>query len=428
VDRLVQVGVDHRSAPLAVRERVALDAPRVRALLGAVRAEGWADEALVLSTCNRTEVYVASPAEGAAAPLALAALRRAAPEAPPEEEGVYLTRQGDVAAEHLMRVAAGLESAVLGETEIQGQVREAHRLAREAKALGPFLDRLASGALRAGRRARAETGLSAGAVSHGQAALEVARRIFGGAKEPRVLVVGAGVMATQAAGCLASLPGARFTVANRTREAAEALAGALPSARATGLDEVAAALAEAHVAVFAGGEGALSRAALEAAAKERRDPLLVLDLGVPRCVDPTVADVAGVFLYDLEAVEALLARSLEGRRLAVPAAEALVAEEIEDFRAWERRLVATPAIRSLAEWAETLRRAELDRLPASTPPETRAAVEEATRRLVERLLRRPAARVRQGVERGDPALPTPDHLRNVFGLGEGDDEAGAPPP
>jgi glutamyl-tRNA reductase len=129
-----------------------------------------------------------------------------------------------------------------------------------------------------------------------------------------------------------------------------------------------------------------------------------------------VTEIPGVFLYDLEALEALTARSLAGRREAVPAVEAILAEELAAFRAWARTRRAAPAIRSLVEWAEALRQAELDRLPDAASPETRAAVDEATRRLVERLLRRPAARVRQGVERQDPALPTPDHLKKVFGL------------
>jgi glutamyl-tRNA reductase len=420
MDRLIQVGLDHHVAPLAVRERVALDAGRVRALLESLREEPWAEEALLVSTCNRTELYL-STTEPDAASLAIARLRRAAPGAPAEESEPWLTRQGDVAAEHLVRVAAGLESAILGETEIQGQVRDAHRLAREAGALGPMLDRLATTALRAGKRVRTETAVSRGAVSHGQAAFEVARRIFGGAKAREVLVVGAGEMATQSAHALSALEDARFVVANRTRENAERLAASLPSARAVGLDDVAAALGTVHVAVFAGGEGCLRRDALEAAIRHRRDPLLLLDYGVPRCVDAAVAEVPGVFLYDLEALEAIVAKSVDERRGSVPACESIVREELDEFRAWARTRRAAPAIRSLVEWAESLRRAELARLPEGTSPEVRAAVDEATRRLVERLLRRPSARVRQGVERDDPALPTPDHLRNLFGLGDDDE-------
>jgi glutamyl-tRNA reductase len=413
---LAQVGLDHRSAPLAVRERLAVPGDRVPDFLRSLRREGWADEALCLSTCNRTEVYVVSGAAEASS-LALAALRRFSPDAPPETEGVYLRRVGEDAATHLFRVAAGLESAILGETEIQGQVREAHRAGADAGTVGRSLDRLVQGALHTGKRVRSETALSQGAVSHGHAATEVVRRVFGDLRGRVVLVVGAGEMAARAAAALAALEPASFAVANRSPEGARGLAGTLgPSVSCTGLEEVPVRLSSADVAVFAGGAGPLSRDAVAQALGRRRDPLLVLDYGVPRNVHPEVADLPGVFLYDLEALESVVEGALAARRAAVPEAERIVAEEVARFRSWHRTLRASPAIRSLVAWAEEVRLAELRNLPRDASPETRAAVEEITRRLVERLLNRPAARVRRGVEEGDPALPSPDHLRNVFGL------------
>jgi glutamyl-tRNA reductase len=399
---------------------VALSAAAVRALLARLRGEPWASEALCVSTCNRTELYVVSPDPGATT-LALAALRASAPDAPGESEGVFLRRVGEDAALHLFRVAAGLESAVLGETEIQGQVREAHRVGLEAATVGPFLDRLLRGALRAGKRVRTETGLSRGAVSHGHAAAEVARRVFGDLRQRSVLVVGAGEMATRAASALTALPGGRFVVANRSPEAADALASTLGAgAAAVPLDEVPRLLSTAHVAVFAGAGAPLDPAVLSFALERRRDPLLVLDYGVPRNVPPAVAEVPGVFLYDLDALEAVVETGLSARRDAVPDAERVLGEEVTKFRAWHRALRAAPALRSLAAWAEEVRRAEVEALPLDASEEVRAAVDDLTRRLVERLLVRPAARVRRGVEEGDPTAPTPDHLRNVFGLPEED--------
>jgi glutamyl-tRNA reductase len=406
-----------------VRERIAVPAERVTEILAAVSAEGWAQETMLLSTCNRTEAYAVSAA-GDAASLLVASLRRLLPSAPPEEEGVYVRRVGEDAAVHLFRVAAGLESAMLGETEIQGQVKEAHRLGREATTVGAFLDRLATSALHAGKRVRTETAISRGAVSHGQAAYEVARRIFGDLKHRSVLVVGAGEMATRAALALAALPGGAYVVANRTRERAERLLAALGGGEAADLEAVEERLARAHVAVFAGGPGTMPAERVRAATAKRRDPLLILDYGVPRRVEPAAADIQGVFLYDLEAVEALMARALDARRSAVSPAEAILEEEVHRFRSWHKTLRAVPVLRSLAAWAEEVRRAEVAMLPPDCPPATRAAVEETTKRLVERLVRRPAARVRRGVEQDDPALPTPDHLRNLFGLGE--DAGGAP--
>lgn len=246
------------------------------------------------------------------------------------------------------------------------------------------------------------------------------RRVFGDLKGRTVLVVGAGEMATRAATALSGLPGGRYVVANRTLASAETLAKTLPEGRAAGLDVATPMLAEAAVAVFAGGGEPLSRAGarLEAVVARRREPLVVFDYGVPRLVDAGVGEIAGVFLYDLENLEQMLAKSLASRREAVPAAEAILAEEFDGFRAWHRSRAAVPAIRSLQAWAEEIRRGELAHLPPDLAPTVRDAVENVTRRIVDRILRRPTARVRQGAEEGNPALPTPANLRHLFGLDE----------
>lgn len=424
---VVQVGVDHHRAPLDVRERLAVPGDRLPALLAHLAAEPFLSEVLVVSTCNRTEAYATS-ADPEGASLLVTALRRLLPAAPPPDDACWSRRMGEHAALHLFRVCAGLDSALLGETEIAHQVREAHRAALEAKAIGPVLDRLASLALKAGKRARSETSLSKGAVSHGQAAYEVTRRVYSDLKGRTVLVEGAGEMATLAAKALTALPGGRYVVANRSAEAAQALAATLPGGTAAGLVAVPDLLAAADVVVLAGGGDTLSRSALEEAVARRRAPIVLFDFGVPRRVDAAARDLPGVFLYDLEAVEALLSRSLTGRREAVPAAESILSEEFAGFRAWLRSRAVVPAIRTLQAWAEEIRRAELSHLPPALPPDTRAAVDEVTRRIVEKILRRPAARVRQGAEAADPGLPTPEHLRHVFGLDEpAVDDVGGPP-
>ena len=211
---LVQIGIDHHTASLDVRERIAIPADRLLHVVATLGAEPWLTEALVVSTCNRTEVYAVTDAPDGAA-LVLATLRRLVPAAPADDDSMYVRRLGEAAAEHLLRVAAGLESAVLGESEIQGQVRDAHQVALAAKTAGPVLDRLASCALRVGKRARTETGLGLGAISHGHAAYEAVRRVFGDLERRTVLVVGAGTMATLAAKSLTALQGGRYVVANR---------------------------------------------------------------------------------------------------------------------------------------------------------------------------------------------------------------------
>jgi glutamyl-tRNA reductase len=272
--------------------------------------------------------------------------------------------------------------------------------------------------VKTGKRARTETALSAGGVSHGSAAAEVTRRVFGTLRDRTVLVVGAGEMATQTARALASLGGGRFVVANRTRERAETLARDLGTTDVRGIDEVPAVLAEVHVAVLATETWSLARREVEAALARRRAPLLLVDLGLPRVADPAAADHPGVFLYSVEDLERLVAAALAVRREAVPAAEGIVAEELGRLRTWHRGLRVHPALKSLNDWAEDLRQAEMSHLPADLPGPAREAVESLTRRLVQKLLGRPASRVVQGAETADPNLPTAEHLKSVFGLDE----------
>lgn len=414
---LHQVGVDPHVAPLEVRERLAVGLARSAEVARAVRDALSASEALVVSTCNRTEVYVASNLPDAAE-RALNALLAALPDAPSPEQGCYVKRSGEAAARHVFRLAAGLESAILGETEIQGQLRDAHAACTAAGVTGPILDRLVRGAVHAGKRARSETSLSSGGVSHGSAAAQVARRVFGTLEAREVLIVGAGHIATQAARAFVDLGGREFLVANRTHARAEELAALLPAARTLPLEDVEARLKTAHVVVLAADTTPLSAALMQRVLARRRDPILLLDLCMPRQVEPAVGDLAGAFLYDLESLEALVATALAARREAVPRVEAILDEEFARFHDWSRGQVALPAIRSLNEWAEEVRRAEVGLLPEDFPPAARPAVEALTRRLVQKLLGRPAARVAEGARASDPRLPTPEHLKSLFGLEE----------
>jgi glutamyl-tRNA reductase len=283
------------------------------------------------------------------------------------------------------------------------------------------LDRLFQAAIRTGKKARAETGISEGGVSHGSAAAQVVRRIFDSLEGRRVLVVGAGQMATQAARAVAEVGEMDFAIANRTRAHAQALAAAVPhNADVHDLDELHDLLPRAHVVIFGGGASTISVAQLKTALKRRRDPLLVIDLGVPRYVEAAAGDLPGIFLYDLESLEQLVANALASRREAVPAVEALVQKELDEFAAWVRGRRAMPAIHTLNEWAESIRQSELAWLPEDLTPDMRARIDKLTKRLVKRLLGRAAARVVKGHGDGDPNLPTADDLRSVFGLDEGD--------
>jgi glutamyl-tRNA reductase len=227
-------------------------------------------------------------------------------------------------------------------------------------------------------------------------------------------------MASQTARALATL-GGRFVVANRTPEHAEALAKDLGPATTTSLDEVGPLLREAHVLVLATESWVLARREVATALPRRRDPLLIVDLGLPRVVEPSTADLPGVFLYGVEDLERIVGASLAARREAIPAAEAIVAEEAARFAAWSRALRVHPALSTLQTWAEALRRDEVAGLPAEMSEADRKVVDALTRRLVQKILGRPASRVVEGATNEDPALPTAEHLKRVFGLDETED-------
>ena len=421
---LFHVGIDHHLAPLDVREQVAQDPDAALRITRAIGAEGWVTEAALISTCNRTELYVVTE-ETDGADLVLGAWVRHVPGAPPPSSGYYRRERGSAAALHLLRVASGLESAIVGETEIQGQVRISHERGLAAETVGPVLDRLFQAALRAGKRARSETGISEGGVSHGSAAADVVRRIFDDLQDRSVLIVGAGQIAAQAARTVAEVEGGRFIIANRTRARADALAEELRTttgrvANVQGLEGLLDTMADVHVAIFATGADPVTVAEVQRAVRRRREPLLLIDLGVPRCIAPEASETRGVFLYDLEALERMVAGAVASRRESIPEVESLLRGELDEFATWLRGRGAMPALRSLHDWAESIRTAEMRWLPDDADEETREAVDRLTRRLVQRLLGRATARVVKGTGSEDPELPTAQDLRSLFGLEEGE--------
>jgi glutamyl-tRNA reductase len=399
---LAVVGVSHHSAPLEVRERVALE-PEAAAALARDLA-GDDGEAVCLSTCNRTELYVAGPGIEERAAGLLGA----------EAEGAVYHRRDDEAARHLFRVASGLDSRVRGETEILGQVRAAYALGTP----GPMLDRLFREALRVGRKVRAQSPVGDARSSAASAAAVLAERVLGDLADRTVFIVGAGEIGARAAARL-SARGARIGfVANRGEGRRLALArqfGAVPLA----LENAGAALGSADVVVSSTGSPGfvLTRAQVERAlaARDRR-PLLLIDLAVPRDVDPEIASLPYAFLYDIDDLDAAV-----GPGTAVGAAaraEALVAEEAERFRAWQASRGVVPAIAALRAKAEGIRAGELDRAArrlARLSDDERRAVEAVTAQIVNKLLHEPTVRLKDaaaGAEGGAYA----DAVRHLFAL------------
>ena len=391
--RLLLVGTSHRLAPVEVRERVALDSDGEAAL---ARRLGEGGEAVCLSTCNRTELYLAAAdteVAGERATVELADLGRI----PRGELEPYLYRlEQDAAATHLFRVAAGLDSLVPGEGEIQGQVRAAY----ERGAVGPLLDRLFRHALQTGKRARSETAIGERPASVASAAAALAAQVFGDLSGRELLVVGAGKVGQLAAKHLVSRGAALTVVANRTFDRASALASQF-EASAQPLDSVESQLSEADIVVSSTSarEQIVSREQVERALPARKGrPLLLLDLAVPRDLDPAIRELHGSFLFDIDDLQAVVEETLTGRRGEAVRAEEIVAAEGERFRDWLGSLDAVPAIASLRDRAESIRRGELAKASprlAGLSERERHAVESLTSQIVNKLLHQPIMRLKE---------------------------------
>jgi glutamyl-tRNA reductase len=423
---VVLVGTSHRHAPVELRELVAFGSGRAGEI--AAMLAGEEGEAVALSTCNRTELYLAceDPAEalerGAAALAALAGLPAG------ELQGSLYTLLDEAAVLHLFRVAAGLDSMIRGEGQILGQIRSAYEAAQEADATGPALHRLFRHALRAGKRVRTETGIAENPASVSTAAAELVERVFEGVSGTSVLLLGAGKIGELAALELVARGAKDIVVANRSLERASRLAERF-GARATSLETLEDELAQADVVVASTSSAGYVVTAEQVGrvlAGRRERPVFFVDIAVPRDLDPAINDLPGCYLYDIDDLQRVVTESAEGRTEETNRAEAILADEAEQFRAWQRSRDVVPAITSLRELAETIRAQELaraaPRLGALSPRERRA-VESLTTQIVNKLLHLPTVRLKEAA-----AAPTgaadgvhyAEAVRHLFGLVEED--------
>jgi glutamyl-tRNA reductase len=413
--KLALVGVSHHRAPVELREKVAIDLDAAGSLAGRLARDC---EAVVLSTCNRTELYLAADGDERLEQRATAALLDlAGPEAEMLAPLVYRLSD-EAAALHLFRVAAGLDSLVPGEGEILGQVRQAY----EEGATGPLLDRLFRTALHAGRRARVETAIGESPASVPAAAAALAQQVFDDLRGRRVLLLGAGKMSELTARNLVSRGASIAAVANRSRAKGEEMARRLGS-RAVALHELATELRDADLVVASTSAPGfvVDRASAGEAVRARRGkPLLLIDLAVPRDVDPALAGLDGCYVYDIDDLEAVVAESLAGRRVEAAQAERVAAAEAERFREWQASLAVVPAIASLRAFAEEIRTTELakaegrlERLPESE----RRVVEAMTAQIVNKLLHLPTVRMKEAAVTAEGVVYA-DVVRHLFGLGE----------
>jgi glutamyl-tRNA reductase len=402
---LVLVGISHHNTPVELRERAALDRERASEL--ARRLAGDTGEAVCLSTCNRTELYLAEESAEDAARKAEAALLALEAELGP---ALYRLRD-EAAALHLFRVAAGLDSMVPGEGEILGQVRTAY----EAGSTGRVLDRLFRDALRAGRRARTETAIGESPASVSSAAAALAEQVFGDLAGRRVLLIGAGKVGELALRNLASRGAEVAFVANRSLDRAGELAARF-GGTALPLDRVEEELTRADVVLSSTSAPGwtVERETVERALPARRGrPLFLIDLAVPRDLDPSIHELDGCYLYDIDDLQAVVAETLAGRRREAERAESIVAAEADRFREWQAALDVVPAIASLRARAEEIRTAELRR--AKLTESERRAAESVTTAVLNKLLHLPTIRMKEAAAAADGVIYA-DAVRHLFGL------------
>jgi glutamyl-tRNA reductase len=394
--QLLVAGVSHHTSPLGVREKLSMPPETVPSVLDRlVHAAGF-PEGLVLSTCNRTEIYT-RPAAADSAQRAVAFIESLAPDAPSAIRDHVYVREGDAAVSHLFRVVAGLDSLVLGEPEIVRQMSDAYGMACSAGTAGPLLHRAVPRALQVGKRVRTETGIARGVASVAGAAVELAGRVFRDLSTCSILTIGAGDTVALALKALRPQTNGRLVVANRTAARAERVAAQF-SGTAASLADVARLAADADIVVAATGATSphLLRAELAAHLVNRGSrPLLILDLGVPRDVEPSVAQLPGVYLHSIDDLHAIAERGRAERAGEVPKAEAIVAGAISEFKRRRRDLDAAPAIKALLDGMLDVRESALTGEKDLTDAE-RDAAERVTGKLVDKLLRRIAPHLKDG--------------------------------
>lgn len=390
--KLSLVGVNHQTAPVTIRERVAISAEKLEDSLSLFRP--FVPQGVILSTCNRTEIY-AVDTSGHGAETAVLDYLKTRLNLPPAGLTRYLyVAEGRKAVEHLFRVASGLESMIVGEFEVLGQAGQALEAAEKAGMVDLPLRHIFHSAIRTGRRVREETGISKNALSVSSVAVDLAAQVVGDLKKCRLLVIGAGEAGRLVAKVARERGTSQIVIANRTRERAQALAEALHGIP-VGMDGLADELDKASIIVTCAGSPhrILDVPQIEATMKNRAGrPLVIIDIALPRNVAPEVGQVKNVFLHDIDALSAVSDTNRKQREGEIRHAERIVAEELDKFVGWWRDYEVRPAVRALMSKAEEIRSAQLNKTLKKLRPlsdEERESLEAMTRSIVNKILKDP---------------------------------------
>jgi len=398
------LGLNHKTAPVALREKVAFSEDRLVAALRALRQERGVAEVVILSTCNRTEVYWAGSASGAELSQWL---ERHHDEAVDLTASVYV-HQEKHAVEHAFNVASGLDSMVLGEAQILGQLKNAYRIAQETGSTGPHLNKLFQAAFSAAKRVRSETQIGANAVSLASATVSLARRMYSDFSAHTALMIGAGEMIALTARHFAAAGVKRIVIANRTLNNAQSLAAEI-SGYAVDLSHLDKELTEADIVVSCTASPAplITKAAAAAAVRTRRHrPIFMVDLAVPRDIDPAVAELEDVYLFSIDDLQQLVDENRQQREVAAGDAKVVISEEVARFLQDARAKEAGPAIRALRQQADAIRQQTLEQAQrmVSAGKSTDEAMEFLANTLTNRLLHAPTQALRQAAESAETVV------------------------
>lgn len=396
--RLIAIGVDHRTAPIDLREKVSYSQGQAEQLLTELVATQEISEACLLSTCNRTELYLRPQDEASAYRTGLEkTFLTRVPEI--EEEGRFYVKRDHQAAHHLMEVASGLQSMVLGEPEILGQVKQATGLAETLGASGTVLRKLLRTAISAGGRVRHETGIGTGAVSFGYSVVDLARNIFRQLETCSVLLLGAGDIARQVARSLTEKGSHNLLVANRSQQRAEAFCEEFPMAQILPFEDRFGAYAKSDIIVASTGANdpvVLHDDIVRAMAQRKTRPMLLADLGMPRNIESAAGTIGNVFLQDIDSLEDLISHNLKKRREEIPRVQEILDRELAMFVEWHQSLAAAPVVAKLQKQAEEIRRQAVESAQHRFPEDLHGDLEKLTRSLVRKLLHHPSQKLRQG--------------------------------
>jgi len=418
--KLCVTGLNHRTAPVSVREQLAFKDEDLAGALAELKQQAGVREAMILSTCNRVEVAVA--ADDAADPIrSVETFLSRSQRLDPDWLRQYLyVFEGREAVRHIFRVAASLDSMVVGEPQILGQLKFAYSLAKETGSAGGFLDTVLTRAFSVAKRVRSETEIGVSAVSVSYAAIELAREIFGSLKGTRVMLIGAGKMSELAARHLQRSGVQQILVTNRTQARADEVAAAV---RGTVVEytRYRTRLKEVDIVITSSGAPGylLTKEDMKSILAERRNkPMFLIDIAVPRNIDPAVNELDNVFVYDIDDLQKVVDENMQARLSEATAADKIVSEEVDRLESWMRTRQAGPVIAALQDQLEQLRASEVERMRGKLGPLTpqqEQAIEALTRAIVNKIAHGPISELRRqaGMDNGRPVLDT---IRSMFRL------------